>query len=219
MKFQKVESRLAWFNEISAGIGLVVGYLCYTLFWLLSPETKIEVQVTEPVYEDIVLGYIPSEIETDNIPTGEQLAKKKKDAELKPITAQVPKFTNEGQPVLKTTSKTFKGMGTPSVIVNRVELLKPNFGSYSYTVTQRNKKFLTYFSPDIFYTGTGFYYEQKSVEFSGGKNAELFAVKVATAFAFLSFVLFLLKIRPNPRKCLERFKKARFDMGEDESST
>lgn len=43
MKFQKVESKLAWFNEVSAGIGLVAGYLCYTLFWLLSPQTKIEV--------------------------------------------------------------------------------------------------------------------------------------------------------------------------------
>lgn len=218
MKFQEVESTLAWFNEISAGIGLVVGYLCYTFFWLLSPETKIEVQVTEPVYEDMILGYIPNEIETENIPTAELLAKKKLNSELKPIAVQAPKFTNEGLPILKTTTKTFNGMGTPSVVVNRVELLRPNFGSYSYTVTKGSKKFVTYFSPDIFYTGTGFYYEQKSVEFSGGKSAEIFAVKVATAFAFLSFVLFLFKIRPNPRKCLERFKKARFDMGEDESS-
>ncbi|EOD79580.1 hypothetical protein D515_01374 [Grimontia indica] len=218
MKFQQVESKLAWFNEISAGIGLVVGYLCYTLFWLLSPETKIEVQVTEPVYEDVVLGYIPNEIETENIPTAELLTKKKLESELKPIQVQAPKFTNEGLPVLKTTTKTFTGMGTPSVVVNRVELLRPNFGSYSYTVTKGRKKFVTYFSPDIFYTGTGFYYEQKSVAFSGGKNAEIFAVQVATAFAFLSFVLFLLKIRPNPRRCLEKFKKARFDMGQDESS-
>ncbi|TFH89047.1 hypothetical protein [Vibrio ouci] len=214
MKIQKVESKLAWFNEISAGIGLVVGYLCYTLFWLLSPETKIELSVTEPVYEEVIIGYVPREIETESIPDSEELESAMKDAHLKPVMVKSPTFSVDGKPILKTTKTVFKGMGEPSVVVQRVELLKPNFSSYSYTVTKGKQKFITYFSPDVFYTGTGFYFDQKSVEFSGGKNAEIFAVKVATLFALLSFMLFLLKIRPDPRKCIERFKKTSFDVGD-----
>ncbi|CAH6871797.1 conserved hypothetical protein [Vibrio chagasii] len=213
MRIHKVESKLAWFNETSAGIGLVLGYVCYSLFWLLSPETKINIQVTEPIYEEVVLGYLPNAIKSKGILKPEVIEQKKLEVEKKEVVVRTPKFNDDGEPLFRKTTKTFKGMGTPSVVVQRIELLKPSFSSYSYNV-----KFTTYFSADISYVGTGFYYEQKTVEFSGGKNAELFALNVATTFAFISFALFLLKIRPNPRNCLKKFKKMRFDMGQDESS-
>ncbi|CAH6915602.1 conserved hypothetical protein [Vibrio chagasii] len=213
MSIHKVESKLAWFNETSAGIGLVLGYVCYSLFWLLSPETKIKIEVTEPIYEEVVLGYLPDSVKTRGILKPEVIEQEKLKAAKKEVVVRTPKFNSDGEPLFKKSIKTFKGMGTPNVIVQRIELLKPSFSSYSYNV-----KFTTYFSSDISYVGTGFYYEQKTVEFSGGQNAESFALNVATTFALFSFILFLLKIRPNPRNLLKRFKKISFDVGGDESS-
>ena len=216
MVIGKIQSKLAWFNEVSTGIGLVLGYIGYSLFWLLTPNTKIVLNVTEPVYHETVIGHIPSELKTENIPSSKAINTQLNSDNLKPVMAKYPEFNSDGKPVLKVYHKTFEGMGKPKVLVQKIELLKPHFSSYSYTVSEGHNGFTTYFYPNVFYTGTGFYYDKKTVEFSGGKNAEIFAVKIATMFAFLSFILFLFKIRPNPKNLIAKFKRINFDTGEDD---
>lgn len=212
MPFQIVEKRIAWINEISAGLGLVIGYLIYSIFWVLTPETKIEIIITEPVFKEVVIGTIPKELITKNIPTEAIIKKMKSEVENKEVKAFIPVLDDGGKPVIKTNIKTIFGLGEPTVRAEKVEILMPHFSNYSYTVTKDNNEFITYFSPNTFYTGTGFFYQKKTVDFSGGKTAEIFAVKVATLFAFMSFMLFLIRICPSPRQLLMKFKKMNFDV-------
>lgn len=214
MKIRLVERKLSLINELSTGLGLLIGYVGYSLFWLFIPETPIEIQTSAPTYKEITIGYMPKGI--DELPTKEKM-KELEGAKSIPIIVDSPAFNAHGLPALEKTNKTYSGLGHPEVVVKKIEILKPVLVDYSFytPLTKDEPKYK--FSPNIIYVGTGFYYEKKSVSFDGGNSPETFAIKVAVLFSLISVLLLLLRIRPDFTACKSRFMKTDFNVGDGDS--
>ena len=37
----KIERQLAWWNEVSPGVVLIIGYLLFGAYWLITPDSSI----------------------------------------------------------------------------------------------------------------------------------------------------------------------------------
>jgi len=196
MRLNKIETHVAWWNEISAGIGLVLGYLCYFLFWFFTPETVIEIEVVQPEYKAVEIGRIPEEIFSEKYPSIVDLNVLDK---TKTVIRNVPQFNVDGSPKLKASIERFSGLGKATVKSSKVEILvpflsTPNF-NYSIIKGKGGKGYRAIFTPNEYLKGSDVYYHHKVVHFSEGNSADVFAVRTATIFAMLSLVLFILKIR------------------------
>lgn len=56
-----IERQLSWVNELSAGIGLILGYLLFGAYWLLTPDVTVEINRQNAEYIDTVMGMVPDD--------------------------------------------------------------------------------------------------------------------------------------------------------------
>jgi hypothetical protein len=178
-----IERHIAWWNEVAAGVGLLIGYLVFATFELVTPNISINVITERVIYEDIASGYVPSSdaaIRSDDL---EFL--KSKNA----VILRVPRVDKKGLPLIKRELVTFTGKGNPEIIVTEKEIIKgsiindPESRDHLKTVLE----------------GTGHYYNDKSVVFDDAISADIFAVRAGTLFAGLALILFLIRLRLKER--------------------
>jgi hypothetical protein len=185
----ELEQKIAWWNEISAGVGLIVGYMIYVGYILFTPSTIVEIDINEPLYTNKVIGQIPENHILVDVDTNLD--------KYTDIVKSVPVFNDDGSPKLSTSSIKYEGFGQAKVETIKVEILIPRLTKEKYQKVRVNKGNQEYhiYEPIIYLKGTGIFYEKKAVIFEDDLNAEVFAIRTATFFALLSFLLFLLKIR------------------------
>lgn len=191
---EAVEKNLSFVNEVSAGIGLVIGYALFSLYWLTTPDTPVEVTTQSVVYEEKVIGYVPEPQDIESLSDVDSLER------TMPVTAKMPLLDDEGKPVLETVVKKYRGKGSPQVIVDYKEIVVPRLQSNEVKViATHDMAGKESFYLDTILHGTGFYYEDKRVTFDGVMSPDIFAIRMGTLFAFVSLILLLIRIRAFPR--------------------
>tara|TARA_R110001599_G_scaffold120592_5_gene291692 strand:- start:110 stop:574 length:465 start_codon:yes stop_codon:yes gene_type:complete len=111
--FGGIERNLSFVNEVSAGIGLVTGYVLFGLYWLSTPITTVEVTTQTVAYEERVIGYIPEPTRLESISDLGSLNR------TVPVTAKFPILNEQGRPALSEEVVTFEGKGTPMIYVEQ----------------------------------------------------------------------------------------------------
>lgn len=188
------EKNLSFLNEVSAGVGLIVGYSLFSIYWLTTPDTIVEVTTQSVVYEEKVIGYVPK---TQNIDSKSVVDSLDRNV---PVTANMPVLDTDGQPVLEQKVITYRGKGNPQIIVDHKEIVVPKLKSNEVQVlSSPNMAGDESFYLDTILHGTGFYYEDKRVEFDGVMSPDIFAIRMGTLFAFLALVLLIIRVRAIPR--------------------
>ena len=121
--FGGIERNLSFVNEVSAGIGLVTGYVLFGLYWLSTPITTVEVTTQTVAYEERVIGYIPEPTRLESISDLGSLNR------TVPVTAKFPILNEQGRPALSEEVVTFEGKGTPMIYVEQKEIVIPKLAS------------------------------------------------------------------------------------------
>jgi len=47
-KIHKIETKISWWNKISAGVGLVVGYIIFGVYLIFTPMQVVKVESQRP---------------------------------------------------------------------------------------------------------------------------------------------------------------------------
>jgi hypothetical protein len=208
------EGKLAWWNEVSAGIGLVVGYLLFGLYWLFTPDTVVEVETQVAQYEKTIVGYIPEDI--DNL-DGRDIFELVRS---KPVMINTPMYDSKGRPVITTKHKTYIGKGKPKIVVTNIEILRPKIASPEIISLQTSGSGSTNpvrFRLNIINEGTGLYVPEKTVVFDGVASGDIFALRVATLFAFLALLLFLIRVRKKVSNYLKNLTYVNHPLDDDDA--
>lgn len=188
--FGGIERNLSFVNEVSAGIGLVTGYVLFGLYWLSTPITTVEVTTQTVAYEERVIGYIPEPTRLESISDLGSLNR------TVPVTAKFPILNEQGRPALSEEVVTFEGKGTPMIYVEQKEIVIPKLASDDVKlVSPHSSSNYARFYLETILQGTGYYYEDKRVAFDGAMSADIFAVRIGTLFALLSLVLLMIKVK------------------------
>lgn len=118
-----LDTTLTVLNELSTGLVLIaVAFASFSFDWLDSPNSTT-ITIEEPVHREEVIGQIPESVTTTVSPLDVRPSNIiRPSGALADVTARVPVF-KEGQVVLKTAERTFKGQGSPSVELHRHEVL------------------------------------------------------------------------------------------------
>ncbi|ADZ91115.1 hypothetical protein [Marinomonas mediterranea] len=212
MESENIENRIAWWNEISAGVGLILGYIVYGVYWVLTPETHVEIEYTEPEYADVIVGKIPNNFSYKSAPHLPEILSRELERE---VTVSAPVFDDKGRPKLIVKKLEASGLGDSRVIATKEEILIPVLSDHSFTyLVVEDRKLIKYY-PSVSYKGTGVYYEKKEVIFEDANIADSFAVRTATFFALLSFMLFCLKSRHNVIQWIKSLLRTKFEQQED----
>jgi hypothetical protein len=223
IKPQHIEHRLAWWNEVSAGIGLALGYVIFGMYWLLVPPTVLEVESQKVELTKKVIGFIPSSV-TDSldgqIHTGGS----------QPVIELAPKRDSNGNLITYIHKQKYSGWGTPKVIAERVEILEPTLGSPSFrviwstldgkphTIEPKDTPKQRDINPNIILVGSGHFLTKKSVSFDDNISADLFALRLGALFAFLSLVLFTIKSRDKVKSFLLKLLTTPMPQEEDDEA-
>lgn len=182
------ERNLSFLNEVSAGIGLLIGYALFGVYWLTTPDTTVEVTTQQVVYEERVIGHVPPPQDVEYLSEIESLER------TEPVTHRFPKLTEQGTPVIEEHVVTFTGKGTPQIVVENKEIVQPKLVSDEVRPLRNiHSSAPVSFYLDTILEGTGYYYEDKRVVFDGVMSPDIFAVRIGTLFAFLAIVLLIIR--------------------------
>lgn len=192
------------------GVGILLGYLIFAVYSLLTPVNKIEIEVVKPVYASKVIGMLPSPQKVARSGDGKwntnDLLKRDLNLTLNvPIEALSPSFHPDGAPALERIQMVFSGRGVPVVSSVKIEILQPMLETPSYRTIRTGQGFI--FKPRIYYKGTGFYYDKKSVSFPDSLSADAFSLRTGAIFALVSILLFLFKSRQRFREWILKLKE------------
>lgn len=207
-----VENNLSWWNEVGLGVGILLGYLIFSIYSLFTPTQTIETQLIEPVYANTIIGMIPSPI-TNKIITGnnsnlDELLSPEVYTQDTPVYRLSPQFNSDGSPKLKRSKKVFSGHGRPVVSSVNVEILEPKLSSPAYLRLRTGNGYI--FKPNIYYKGTGYFYKKKTITFPDSLSADSFSLRTGAFFALISVLLFFFKIREKIRLWLSSLKLVKF---------
>lgn len=186
----KLENIIAWWNEVAAGVGLILGYLLFAFYVLFTPEHTITLTKQRVDLEQKVIGYIPEDITTTM--TLEQAHAQPR---VIPVIEWVPQIEN-GIPVIINYEAQISGIGTPVYEQDFQEVLIPMPGQPNLDIEVKHFDDLEVvrylYSLNIIHKGTGYYLKNQNVTFEG-LTADIFALRVGTLFAGLAILLFLMK--------------------------
>lgn len=204
----KIEKGLSFWNEIGPGVGLLVGYVFFFLYQLMTPMTVVNIDVATPVYKGVQIGFIPSNgngklndteiLQSDNISLDQ------------PVIIDSAYF-EKGIPQLIHKQVSIRGYGKAEITSSQIEIVQPVLATPSYKAVFFSTG--VRYIPNVYYKGTGVFYEKKQVNFPDALNADSMSIRTGAFFAFISLILFFIKSRHQMKAYWIAFKNIKVISG------
>jgi hypothetical protein len=189
------------------GMGLALGYICALVvispfFPVFIPYNVVSVAIEEPIFEKKIIGKVPKNHPVDGKSDGYRFIEK-----------EVPVLSQDGRSIIKKRNKSFKGRGTHKIIVEESEITIPRMGDPPYVkegklqVIHSGQVFppgkhvpgteelvlFTFYTENIEYEGTGFFYKKKKVQFDIGIDPKEWSIFGGIIGTIISLIFFIKK--------------------------
>lgn len=171
---KKFESYLTLLNELSTALVLAVFAVLLLGKHVIGGSETVVISVESPVLSEQEIGRFVDDFGDEHI-----------------VSLQTPVIDGD-TPTFTVTEKSFKGYGTPRVVVDEVELTIPELDSPAYRLVKKGDDATA--TPNVVYRGTGFFYKDKSVTFDGSGEASQIRTVLEMSLGVLAVILLLLRI-------------------------